>query len=140
MQEAVASTPQSGAAEPVASVNIEEQGPYALHSSPELVQHPTKPTTEDPEDDVELLRRVVHNIKTLVENVLETSEVCWIMFISDQHFTGARSHSFVASALRELRLGSHVLSAQGMDNNSCPVSYTDGFSHHGRPLRSITRE
>ena len=69
------------------SVNVEEPASNVLHSSPEFVQHPTKSATEDPGDDVESLRRVVHNIKTLVENVPETSEVCWTMFVSKQHFT-----------------------------------------------------
>ena len=67
-----------------------EPAPNALPAPPELVQPPTKPATQDPDDDVELLGRVVHNIKTLVEKVPETSEVCWTMFVSKQHFTGYR--------------------------------------------------
>ena len=122
------------------SVNVEELASNALHSSPEFVQHPTKPATQDPEDDVELLRRLVHNTKTLAEKVPETSEVWWTMFISKQHFTGALTHPFTASALCKHCLGSYVLSAQGMDNNSCLVSYTGDFAHHHRPLSSITRE
>jgi len=75
-------------AEPAVSVNVEELASNALHSSPEFVQHPTEPVTEDPDDDVESLRRVVHNIKAVVEKVPETSEVCWIVFVSKQHFKG----------------------------------------------------
>ena len=86
LREAVISTPRGGAAQPVVSVNVEEPASNALHSSPEFVPLPTKPATEDSDDDVELLGRVVHNIKTLVETVPETSEVCWTMFsISQGH-------------------------------------------------------
>ena len=90
-------------------------------------------------DDVESLRRVVHNIKTLVEKVPETSEVCWTIFISNQHFK-ACSHPFTALALRKHCLGSHVLSAQGMDNNSCLVSYSDDFRITVGRSGDITRE
>ena len=76
LRAAVTSTPLGGAAEPAVGVNVEEQESNALLSSPEFVQHSTKPATKDPEDDVESLGRVVHNIKTLVEKVPETSEVC----------------------------------------------------------------
>ena len=110
---------RGGAAGPAISVDVEEPASNALHSSPEFVQLPTKPATEDTDDDIELLRRVVHNIQTLVEKVPETSEVCWTMFsISQGH-----SHTpFIASALRKHCLGSHVLSARGMDGNSCLIS------------------
>ena len=85
LREAVASTPRGSA------VGIKELASNALHSSAEFVQLPTKPATEDPDDNVESLRRVVHNIKTLVEKVPETSEVCWTMFsISQRH-----SHIFL---------------------------------------------
>jgi len=88
LREAVTSASRGGAAYSAVSVNVEELASNALHSSPEFVQHPTKPATEDPDDDVESLRRVVHNIKVVVEKVPETSEVCWTVFFSKQHFTG----------------------------------------------------
>jgi hypothetical protein len=89
LREAIASTPRVGAAEPAVTLNVEEPAPDALHPPPELIQPSTKPATEDPDDDVESLRRVVHNIKTVVEKVPETSEVCWTVFVSIQDFTGA---------------------------------------------------
>jgi len=138
LREAVTSTPRGGAAELAVSINVEEPASNALHPSPEIVQHPTNPATEDPDDDVESLRQVVHNIKTLVEKVPETSEVCWTMFIPKHHFTGALSHPFTALALCKHCLESRVLSSQGMDNNSCLASHSDDFAHHRRPLRNIT--
>ena len=137
LREAVTSTSRGGAAEPAVSVNVEEPAPNALLPPPELVKPPTKPATQDPDDDVESLRQLVHNIKTVVEKVPETSEVCWTMFVSKQHFTGALSHPFAALALRKHCLESHVLSAQGMGNTSCLVSYSHDFAHHRRPLRNI---
>ena len=90
LREAVTSTPRGGPAESPVSANAEELASDALHSPPELAQPPTTPAAEDPDDDVESLRRVVHNIKTVLEKVPETSEVCWTMFVSKQHFTGER--------------------------------------------------
>jgi len=84
LRSVVTSTLQGGAVEPAVSVNVEEPVPDALHPPPELVQLPT----ERPDDDVESLRQVVHNIKTVVEKVPEMSEVCRTVFVSKQHFTG----------------------------------------------------
>ena len=119
MRESDASTPRGRAAELVVSVNVEELASNALHSSPEVVQHPTTPETQEPDDDIESLGRVVHNIMAVVEKVPETSEVCWTVFVSKQHFTG---ELFAALALRKHCLESHVLSSRGMDNNSCLAS------------------
>ena len=114
LREVVASIPHRAAAGPAANINIEElecDAPDPLLES----AHPTRSATseQDPNDDcIESLRRVVHNMKTSVDSVPETSEVRVGYIHIQAGFCEVMLTFFTASPLRKHCLASHGFGAQ----------------------------